>query len=253
LNNAAKYTPRQGRIALKAEFNGCDVFVTVSDTGIGIPADKLDSVFEMFTQINSSSESGHTGLGIGLTLVKRLVEMHGGNIDVSSRGRNLGTSFRVRLPALPYPSFAAESPELDDPPHLVSPRRKVLVVDDNSDALDSLSRMVTLMGNDVCKARDGLEALEATERFQPDIVLMDLGMPNMNGYEAARRMREQPWGQKLVLVATTGWGQEEDRRRTAEAGFDRHLVKPIEAVVLSDLLNDPELKSSPSPTAVSTA
>jgi PAS domain S-box-containing protein len=244
LNNAAKYTPREGQIELKAEFNGSDVFVTVSDTGIGIPADKLDSVFEMFTQINSSSESGHAGLGIGLTLVKRLVEMHSGKVEVQSRGRNLGTSFQVRLPALPYPSVSENSSTSDGLSRQSAARRRVLVVDDNPDALDSLSRLVTKMGNDVCKARDGLEALEAAEQFQPDIVLMDLGMPNMNGYEAARSIRQQPWGRDLMLVATTGWGQEEDRRRTAEAGFDHHLVKPIQAAVLCDLLDDPLLARS---------
>jgi CheY-like chemotaxis protein len=239
LNNAAKYTPRKGRIDLKAEFDGSDLFVTVSDTGIGIPADKLDSVFEMFTQINSSSESGHTGLGIGLTLVKRLVEMHGGKVAVHSLGRNLGSSFSVRLPALPHLSSIEADLMPDAPPHQIAPSRKVLVVDDNADALDSLSRLVTLMGNDVCKARDGVQAIVAAARFRPDIVLMDLGMPNMNGYEAARRIRQQSWGRQLLLVATTGWGQEEDRRRTAEAGFDHHLVKPIEAVALRELLDEP--------------
>ena len=216
LNNAAKYTPREGQIDLKVEFTGIDAIVTISDTGIGIPADKLDSVFEMFAQVNATSETGHTGLGIGLTLVKRLVEMHGGKVEVQSSGRNLGTTVRVCLPALPQPALIESGSMPGGRPRSAAPRRKVLVVDDNADALESLSRLVAVLGNDVCKARDGLEALDATEEFQPDIVLMDLGMPNMNGYEAARRIRQQPWGGKLVLVATTGWGQEEDRRRTAE-------------------------------------
>jgi PAS domain S-box-containing protein len=245
LNNAAKYTPREGQIDLKVEFTGIDAIVTISDTGIGIPAEKLDSVFEMFTQVNATSETGHTGLGIGLTLVKRLVEMHGGKVEVQSRGRNLGTSVRVCLPALPQPALIEAGTLLKGPSQPAASRRKVLVVDDNADALESLSRLVAVLGNEVCKARDGVEALEATKEFRPDIVLMDLGMPNMNGYEAARRIRQQPWGRELVLVATTGWGQEEDRRRTAEAGFNRHLVKPIEAAMLRRLLEDPSLTKSP--------
>jgi CheY-like chemotaxis protein len=239
LNNSAKYTPREGQIELKAEFTGIDAIVTVADTGIGIPEDKLDAVFEMFTQINDTNETGHTGLGIGLTLVKRLVELHGGKVEVHSRGRNLGTTVRVCLPALPQPALIGTGPLANGPSQPTLSRRKVLVVDDNADALESLSRLVTVLGNDVCKARDGQEALDAAQEFQPDIVLMDLGMPNMNGYEAARRIRQQPGGRKLLLVATTGWGQEEDRRRTTEAGFDRHLVKPIEAAALRELLDEP--------------
>ena len=236
LNNAAKYTPREGRIELTAEHTGSEVIVTVSDSGIGIPNEKIDCVFDMFAQVNESSESGHTGLGIGLTLVKRLVEMHGGSVEVQSRGRNLGTTFRVLLPALPEPPVAVNGAPLDCHvlPSIV--KRRILVVDDNADALESLSRMVTLMGNDVHQAHDGLEAIEVTRTFQPDIVLMDLGMPNLNGYEAARRIRKEPWGRDLTLVATTGWGQDEDRRRTAEAGFDCHLVKPIAIDSLREVL-----------------
>jgi len=236
LNNAAKYTPRQGRIELAVEGTTTEAIVTVSDSGIGIPADKLDRVFEMFAQINNGSEFGHTGLGIGLTLVKRLIEMHGGSVEVQSAGRNLGTTFQVRLPVLPAASDPADGAR--DIGH-VSPsavKRRVLVVDDNADALESLSRLVNLMGNDVRQAHDGLEAIEVARTFKPDIVLMDLGMPNLNGYEAARRMREEPWAPDVSLVATTGWGQEEDRRRTADAGFDRHLIKPIEIASLREVL-----------------
>jgi PAS domain S-box-containing protein len=235
LNNAARYTPRQGRIELSAQGTNTEVIVTVSDSGIGIPADKLDRVFEMFAQINDSNEYGHTGMGIGLTLVKRLVEMHGGSVEVQSGGRNLGTTFQVRLPVLPEPPRPTNG---DRPSRGVQPsaKRKVLVVDDNSDALESLSRLVSLMGNEVRRAQDGLEAIEVARTFQPDIVLMDLGMPKLNGYEAARRIRQEPWGRELALVATTGWGQDDDRRRTAEAGFDRHLVKPIEIASLRDVL-----------------
>jgi PAS domain S-box-containing protein len=236
LNNAAKYTPRQGRIELTVEGSTSEAVIMVSDTGIGIPTDKLDRVFEMFAQINDSNEYGHTGLGIGLTLVKRLVEMHGGSVDVQSRGRNLGTSFQVRLPVLPEPPVLAGGAfnNLNDATLLV--KRRVLVVDDNADALESLSRLVKLMGNEVRSAHDGLEAIEVARTFQPDVVLMDLGMPRLNGFEAARRIRQEPWGRGLALVATTGWGQDGDRRRTAEAGFDCHLVKPIEIASLREVL-----------------
>jgi CheY-like chemotaxis protein len=193
----------------------------------------------MFAQINESSECGHTGLGIGLTLVKRLVEMHGGSVDVQSRGRNLGTTFRVRLPALPESAAEINGTPHDQNDLSLAVKRRILVVDDNADALDSLSRLVTLMGNEVRRANDGLEALEVARNFRPDVVLMDLGMPNLNGYDAARRLRQESWGRELFLVATTGWGQDEDRRRTAEAGFDRHLVKPIAVASLRDVLEAP--------------
>ncbi len=235
LNNAAKYTPAGGRIDLTAEHFGGEVVITVSDSGIGIPADKLGQVFEMFTQIHASSESGHNGLGIGLALVKRLVEMHGGAVEAASGGANLGATFRVRLPALS--DVNAREPLNEGPfAERGAVRRRILVVDDNADALNSLSRLVALMGNDVRQAQDGLEAIEVARAFAPDLVLMDLGMPKLNGYEAAQRMREQPWGQDLAIVATTGWGKEEDFRRTAAAGFDHHLVKPISMTALTEVL-----------------
>ena len=239
LNNAAKFTPRQGRIELTANRNHADVSIVISDTGVGIPIDKLDRVFDMFVQINDTSEYGHTGLGIGLTLVKRLVEMHGGKVDVQSRGLNLGTTVQIRLPVLPdtRPAVKGVSRIRHDSSRMV--KRRVLVVDDNADALESLSSLVTLMGNEVRQARDGVEALHVAETFQPEIVLMDLGMPNLNGYEAARRIRQEAWGGEIALVATTGWGQDEDRRRTTEAGFDRHLVKPIELASLREFLSAP--------------
>jgi CheY-like chemotaxis protein len=235
LNNAAKYTPREGRIELVVEQTGGEVAITVSDSGIGIPPDKIDAIFDMFAQINENSQAGQSGLGIGLTLVKRLVELHGGCVDVESRGRNLGTTFHVRIPALSEAPPGNGLP-LHGPAARPTRKLRVLVVDDNADALESLSRLVTLMGNEVCRARDGREALDTARAFQPDVVLMDLGMPNLDGYEAARRMRQEPWGRALSLVATTGWGQDDDRRRTAEAGFDRHLVKPIALESLRDVL-----------------
>jgi PAS domain S-box-containing protein len=239
LNNAAKYTPTGGRIEITVEQDVREATITVADTGIGIPSDKIGDVFDMFTQINDSGEHGHTGLGIGLTLVKRLVEMHGGRVEVESRGHNLGTVFRVHLPALAEApasvDVGVQNGQLGSRPA----SRRILVVDDNLDALASLSRLVSLMGNEVRRAHDGQEALEVARAFHPDIVLMDLGMPRLNGFDAARQMREEPWARNVSLVATTGWGQEEDRRRSAAAGFDRHLVKPISVDALRDVLQAP--------------
>jgi PAS domain S-box-containing protein len=253
LNNAAKFTPREGRIELTAKHAGGEVFLELADSGIGIPTDKLDRVFEMFTQIHDPSEFAQAGLGIGLTLVKRLVEMHGGHIEVQSRGRNQGTTFVVRLPTLSEPAAVLGSTTDHTIAKPVLIRRRVLVVDDNADALESLSYLVTRMGGEVRQAHDGLEALEVGRAFGPDIVLMDLGMPNMNGFDAARRMREEPWGREVVLVATTGWGQDDDRRRSAEAGFDRHLVKPVAIAALREVLDAPLRASKPRIVAVPTA
>jgi PAS domain S-box-containing protein len=239
LNNAAKYTPPQGQIELTANHSHAEVCIVISDTGVGIPSDKLDCVFDMFAQVNETSEYGHTGLGIGLALVKRLVEMHGGEVEVQSRGHNLGTTVRVRLPVLPEARLSEMGMPGTGQNLSRNMKRRVLVVDDNADALRSLSSMVTLMGNEVRQATDGLEAVEVARTFQPEIVLMDLGMPNLNGYEAAQRIRQEVWGDEIALVATTGWGQDEDRRRTTEAGFDCHLVKPIEMAYLRELLAAP--------------
>jgi PAS domain S-box-containing protein len=238
LNNAAKFTPRQGQIELEVANTASEVVVIVSDSGIGIPQDKLDLIFDMFAQIHENSAYGQTGLGIGLTLVKRLVEMHGGTVTAESRGRNLGTTFCITLPIVPMP---ADSPDnaSGNGAAVGRNKRRILVVDDNVDALESLSRMIAYLGNDVRQAHDGLEAIEVAASFRPEIVFMDLGMPNLNGFEAARRIRSEPWGRQLSLVATTGWGQEDDRRRTADAGFDRHLVKPIEMASLRDVLFTP--------------
>jgi CheY-like chemotaxis protein len=251
LSNAVKYTPREGDIEIAAQQTRGEVVFSVSDTGIGIPSDKTESIFDMFTQIHESSDCRQSGLGIGLTLVKRLVEMHDGSVEVQSRGRNLGSTFTVRLPALSSLPVAVNGARRHAHATPTTVKRRVLVVDDNADALASLSRLVELLGNEVRRALDGLEALEIGRSFQPEIVLMDLGMPNLDGYEAARRIRQEPWGQQLLLIATTGWGQDEHRRRTAEAGFDRHLIKPIPVDLLREVLNEtlPHAKTGLSPPA----
>jgi PAS domain S-box-containing protein len=238
LNNAAKFTPADGCIELSAGTQGGDVFVTVTDSGIGIPADKKDFIFEMFTQVDSGSESPTAGLGIGLTLVKRLVEMHGGAVSVESAGHNLGSRFRVQLPMIPQAPGASESPKADRGAFRAT-RRRVLIVDDNADALASLSMVVRALGSEAFDAHDGLEAVESARNLRPDVILMDIGMPRLNGYDAARRIREQPWGHDVLMVATTGWGKEEDRQRSKEAGFDFHFVKPIDVTAVQELLSSP--------------
>jgi PAS domain S-box-containing protein len=234
LNNSAKYTDPGGRIELSAERQDSAVIVTVRDTGIGIPSEALGRLFTIFAQVDQSLERSQGGLGIGLALVKGLVEMHGGTIEAHSAGTGQGSTFIVRLPAAPDPP-QAEKP-LTAPGRAEADRRRVLVVDDNRDAAASLAMMLSLMGHDIRTAQDGLEAVELAEAFVPDVLLLDIGLPKLNGYDACRRIREQPWGKNIFIVAVTGWGQEEDRRRSQEAGFDQHLVKPVDQAPLERLL-----------------
>jgi PAS domain S-box-containing protein len=233
LNNAAKYTDRGGRIGLSAERQGSDAVVAVRDTGVGIPADKLPHVFEMFTQVEGSSARAQGGLGLGLTLVKRLTEMHGGSVEARSGGPGRGSEFVVRLPVALGPG--ADRPPPGGETAAALPRR-VLVVDDNRDGADSLAMILRLLGNEVRVAYDGAEAVRAAEAFRPDVILLDIGLPKLNGHETARRIRREPWGGRVVLIAVTGWGHEEDRRRSQEAGFDFHLVKPVDPYALMKLL-----------------
>jgi PAS domain S-box-containing protein len=234
LNNAAKYTERGGRIWLTVERQGSDVVVAVKDTGIGIDADHLPHIFEMFTQADRSLEKAQGGLGIGLTLVKRIVEMHGGRVEAKSDGQGRGSEFTVRLPVMVKAS-GPQPTERDGPMALKSSLR-ILIVDDNRDGADSLAMMLKMMGNDTRTAYDGQEAVQAAGEFRPDVVLLDIGLPKLNGYEACRRIREQAWGKSTILIAVTGWGQEEDRRRSHEAGFDHHMVKPVDTQALMKLL-----------------
>jgi PAS domain S-box-containing protein len=236
LTNSAKYTPRGGHIWLAAGRRGEDVFVSVRDDGIGIPADSLRSIFDMFSQVDRSIERSTGGLGIGLALVKGLVEMHGGAVTAESAGVGKGSTFTVRIPALQaHPERAAE-----DAPHGGSAAngagRRILVVDDNQDSATSMAMMLKLTGNQVRTAHDGVEAVEAAESFRPQVILMDVGMPRLNGYEATRRIRDQHWGRSVTIVALTGWGQEGDKGRSREAGCDGHLVKPVSLPDLERLL-----------------
>ena len=236
LNNACKFTKPGGRISLVAERQGGDVVVTVTDSGVGIPSDMLPKIFEMFTQGDQTLERSQGGLGIGLTLVQRLVKMHGGSVQAFSEGMHRGSEFVVRLPALiKKPESLSPDPTVGQPTTITA--RRILVVDDNHDAADSLSILLKLSGNETHLAFDGEEAVEAAERFRPDVILLDIGMPKLNGYGAARKIREQLWGKGMVLVALTGLGQDEDRQKTADAGFDGHLVKPVEYAALTKLLS----------------
>jgi PAS domain S-box-containing protein len=234
LNNACRYTEPGGRIGLTAGREGDAVVVRVEDTGLGIPPDKLASIFEMFTQVDRSLERSQGGLGIGLTLVKRLVEMHGGSVEACSAGPGRGSEFVVRLPALAGKA-AAETPKAAAEP-VATTSRRILVVDDNRDAATSLAALLAIAGHETRTAHNGVDAVELAAAFRPDVALLDIGLPKLNGHDACRRIREQPWGKSMVLVALTGWGQEEDRRQSKEAGFDHHMVKPVDFAALMGLL-----------------
>jgi PAS domain S-box-containing protein len=235
LNNAAKYTPHRGQIWLTVRRENDEVVVSVRDTGIGIAADKLPRVFEMFTQIHGTHRNSHSGLGIGLTLVQSLVQMHGGSVSASSGGPGMGSEFVVRLP-LATEGLPAEEDEPRER-HSASLPLRVLVVDDNHDAADSLGVLLTFLGVEVQVVHDGPSALQALTTFRPALVLLDIGMPGMDGYEVARKIREQPAFRDLMLIALTGWGQEEDRRRSHRAGFDYHLIKPTDLEALQALIS----------------
>jgi signal transduction histidine kinase len=236
LGNAAKYTDRGGRIAVNCAQVESEIEIRVRDNGIGIPAELLPRIFDLFTQLDRRSDHSTSGLGIGLALVRRLVEMHGGSVSAVSAGAGAGSEFRIRLPLL------LEAMRLEDP---LSPAasgdvptvpRRILLADDNPDALESLALVLRLKGHEVFSAANGALALETAVRHMPEVALLDIGMPLLDGYEVARRIRAQEWGKGVTLVALTGWGQESDRRRSQEAGFDTHLVKPLDLEKLSALL-----------------
>jgi signal transduction histidine kinase len=239
LNNASKYTGSKGRIWLDVAIEKGDVLIRVRDNGIGLAQHDLKNVFEPFYQVSRSIERAQGGLGIGLTLVRTIVKMHGGSVGVRSEGYGKGSEFEVRIPLTTTMQEAANKPQAKDHTNgLKMKSHKVLVVDDNKDAAESLTMLLKFSGHEVAVAHDGTEAIEMARSFGPELVLMDIGMPGMNGYDAAKAIRSEPWGKGVVLVALTGWGQEEDRRKTAEAGFDRHLVKPVEFEQVNDLFSD---------------
>jgi signal transduction histidine kinase/ActR/RegA family two-component response regulator len=238
LVNAAKYTNVGGQIFLTVERQSDDVLLKVRDTGIGIPADLLPRIFEPFTQEEQSVDRVQTGLGIGLALVRSLVDLHGGRVQAFSAGRGQGSEFVVHLPLLKV--IPATSGEGKTPPSTsaVSPRR-ILVVDDNHDAANSLALLLTLMGHNVQTAPDGPSSLELAQTYRPEIILLDIGMPRMDGLEVARRLRQDLGLKDVLLVALTGYGQDQDRRRSHEAGFDIHLIKPVDIDHLHTLLQKP--------------
>jgi PAS domain S-box-containing protein len=240
LTNSAKYTERGGRIWLAAERRGGDVVVSVRDTGIGIPADALPRIFDMFCQVDRSIERSTGGLGIGLALVKGLVEMHDGTVTAASGGQGKGSAFTVILPVLldnPEPAAAVSS---DNGQNAAGPRRRILVVDDNRDSANSMALMLKFRGNEVLTAYDGLEAVAAAPEFRPEVILMDVGMPRLNGYDATRRIRDQQAAPAPIIIALTGWGQDGDRALSKEAGCDGHLVKPVNLPDLEKLLTELE-------------
>jgi signal transduction histidine kinase/CheY-like chemotaxis protein len=237
LINAAKYSEPGGHIALTAVREGGEVVVRVRDTGVGIAPEMLPRIFDLFMQEGRSADRSQGGLGVGLALVKSLVEMHGGGVQARSEGLGRGSEFVVRLPA-PAIAAAPEPKGGRKPTEVGWPRRRILVVDDNVDSTNALAKMLTrLYSQEVRVAHDGPEALAAAGEFRPEIVLLDIGLPGMDGYEVARRLRSRPKAEGLLLVALTGWGQESDRDRAREAGFDRHLVKPVDPETLRDLLS----------------
>jgi signal transduction histidine kinase len=242
LSNAAKYTDNGGQISLTARQVDGIVEIRVQDTGIGIPSDMQPMIFDMFTQLNNQTTGrAQSGLGIGLALVRKLLEMHGGSVTAFSEGNGQGSEFLITLPVISNETNAANGRAAvplhsDTGADAVQVRRRILVADDNSDALESLATLLELGGHEVFSAANGALALESAERHLPEVALLDIGMPKLDGYEVARRIRAQPWGRRITLVALTGWGQESDRRRSGEAGFDSHLVKPLDLDKLTALL-----------------
>jgi CheY-like chemotaxis protein len=246
LSNASKYTDEAGTIRLSVEAprppaesppGARTVEIRVADNGIGIPSELLPNLFQLFAQVDSTLDRAEGGLGVGLALVKNLVELHGGSVAAQSDGPGQGSRFVVRLPlAVETPETVRPAPAAD---RGASARRRLLVVDDNVDSARSMALLLQAFGHDATTAHGGQEALDAAESNPPDAIVLDLGMPGLDGYEVARRLRERPWGKDLLLIALTGWGQQEARERSKTAGFDAHLVKPVEIDALLRVLQRP--------------
>ena len=235
VNNAAKYTPGGGNIEVTLSVEGDDAVVRVRDNGVGIPAHMLEHVFDMFAQVDNTRDQSQGGLGIGLSLVRRLMDLHGGSVTAESPGRNQGSTFTLRLRSVAMPPAGEVATETAEHPARARPR--VLVVDDNTDAADSLALALRLDGYDTRVEYSGEEALRAASEFAPTAIVCDIGLPEMDGHEIARRLRADPGRAGTVLVAVTGLGSEEDKRRTQVAGFDFHLVKPVALASVQDILS----------------
>jgi CheY-like chemotaxis protein len=240
LSNASKFSEHGAAITLRVAVAGNQVEVAVRDQGIGIAPDKMREIFEMFTQADASLERARGGLGIGLSLARRLVEMHGGQLTASSGGPGQGSEFLVRLPLSAVEDLGEPEAGLAPPPELAATPLRVMVVDDNRDSADMLALSLKLMGHEVMTLYDPLDVLDAARSWQPDLAFLDVGMPVLNGFSLAAQLRAQDWpgGRQPRLVALTGWGQEEDRRRSEEAGFDEHLVKPADLETIERVCHD---------------
>jgi CheY-like chemotaxis protein len=237
LTNSAKYTQPDGHIWLSAQRRGNEIEVEVKDDGIGIPEESLPHIFDMFSQVDRTIERSTGGLGIGLALVKGVVEMHGGEVYAASDGPGRGSTFTIKLPVIQRQVTATMDTSPKGEFQAMSRGRKILVVDDNRDSANSLAAFLRLLGHTVEMAHDGDEAVTVAGQFRPEVILMDVGMPKLNGYRATQEIRKQPWGRDIAIIALTGWGQESDRERSREANCDGHLVKPVNLSVLSKVVD----------------
>lgn len=251
LNNATRYTPTGGEIVLKVEAHDENLVISVRDTGIGIPAPMIARIFDLFVQVDRTIVGARGGLGIGLTLVKTLVELHHGTIEVRSDGPGRGSEFLVTMSiiqAAPSETIVSKS-SASDAASLSG--RRILVVDDNSDLARTMSRLLAMKGHEIRTAHDGPEALEAADSFRPDLMFLDIGLPGMSGYEVAQEIRTRPWGTTITIVALTGWGQASDRQKSHDAGIDLHQVKPIDMVFLDEILATPRRAAAQTPSVSS--
>lgn len=235
LNNASKYTPDGGRIWLEVGAEGDEAVARVRDGGIGIPPDQVDHVFDMFSQLEPALKRAQGGLGIGLSLVRSLLQLHGGTVTARSDGSGQGSEFTVRLPLCRQP--IPDSPLDVAPAGAVPVGRRILIVDDNVDSAETLSELLDFSGHQTSTAHNGPDAIERARQTLPDAIVMDIGLPGMSGYEAAALIRQEPWGKQILLIALTGWGQPQDKRAAEDAGFDHHLTKPLDIEALDALLS----------------
>jgi two-component system CheB/CheR fusion protein len=241
LTNAIKYTPAGGKISLKARMESDQVMITVADNGVGIEPAQIERMFDMFTQARSAVNRNHGGLGIGLALVKSIVELHGGRVEASSAGPGKGSEFRVILPAARAATTAKSAPAVASGSGRPAPAAKrglILIADDNVDAGWGMARLLEIAGFSTLLVRGGLDALKEAQRAKPDVGIIDIGMPDLDGHEVVRQIRQTEWGKQMVLIAATGWGQESDERAALAAGFDAHMTKPVDLRKLSAVVDD---------------